>query len=57
MTIQELDRNFLYERSEILNSYLSEEIDFETAKVNLDLIDFKFETLIDLEKIPVSKRR
>jgi hypothetical protein len=53
MTVGELDRSFLSERCSVLNAFFEEVIDFDTAKDELDLIDFKFETLISLEMISV----
>ncbi len=53
MTIQELDRDYLAERCSILNAFFDEVISYDVAKVDLDILDFKFETLIDLERMAV----
>lgn len=53
MTIQELDRNYLTSRCNILNAFLEEVIDYDEAKEKLDAVDFKFETLVSFKKIPV----
>jgi hypothetical protein len=55
MSIQELDRNYLVDRCEILNAFLNEEIDYETAEENLAVIDFKYEVLTDIESLFVAK--
>ncbi len=52
MSIQELDRNYLAERCSILNAFFDEIISLDVARVDLDMLDFKFETLIDLERMP-----
>lgn len=57
MTIQELDRSYLIDRCEILNAYLDEEIDYETAQENLAIIDFKYEVRCDIESLFVAKKK
>lgn len=53
MTVIELDREYLWERCNILNAFLDEILDFDQAKEQLDRVDFKFETLVDLEMVPI----
>ena len=53
MSVQEMDRNYLWERCNILNAFLDEIIDYEEAEEALERLDFKFEALVGLEMIPV----
>lgn len=55
MTVMELDREYLWERCNILNAFLDEILNYEKAKEQLDRLDFKFEILTDLEMLFVQK--
>ena len=53
MTVMELDREYLWERCNILNAFLDELLDYGQAEEQLDRLDFKFEALVGLEMITV----
>lgn len=55
MTVMELDREYLWERCNILNAFLDEILDYDEAQEQLERVDFKFETLVDLEMLYVQK--